>query len=220
MKCRMLIGLLAAAVLLAFSVACSDGGAVSGSDAAPASDDKQLTDVRARIADDFDSLCGVVYLNYGLMDYAVYEHDIHTDAAFFDELIEASEYAKTYPFLADMPQERRAGYAGSNDLYLIIPADPKATVTVETLGWNEADGDLVKTGEQVYSQQDGAPFLLQCNVSDIFPQCELTVTDRDGITLVWRPSISMRDGTVFTTGENGRSAGDLTVYPEGTREED
>ena len=76
------------------------------------------------------------------------------------------------------------------------------------------------TVDTIYQQDDGAPFLLKCNVSDIFPEIRMIITDSNGDVFEWSPMISMRDGSVFLTGEDGRKAHDFTHYPEGIPETD
>lgn len=236
MKQKLLSALLAA-VLLAALTACADGkgGEVSGSDSpsdivsstssaqetanAPKSD-WNPTVMQRQILLDEGVMAGVVNLSYN--SASVYDHTFADDHDYFVKLLEESGYADGFDFLLSIPDDRWVETigGGGQELYLIIPFDENARVEVNYLVFDEETNYEGQTGENLYSQSNGAPFLLKCNYSDIFPECEVIITDSNGEVLNWRPFISLRDGTVQTTTQDEeKMLYDFTEYPEGTREE-
>ena len=70
-----------------------------------------------------------------------------------------------------------------------------------------------KRGEEtLYSSETGAPIVLQCNYSDLFSDAEIEITDSNGEKLIWRPFISLKDGSVNNQTENGKTILDFTEY--------
>ena len=81
------------------------------------------------------------------------------------------------------------------DWYLIIPRYPDMAVElyrndIETMG-----------SELVYEDVSCGPFLIQCNISDIFPDATIRLTYQ-GETVEFSPYISLEDGSV-QVGEQG-----------------
>ncbi|MBQ2700116.1 MAG: hypothetical protein IJF65_03060 [Clostridia bacterium] len=77
-------------------------------------------------------------------------------------------------------------------LYLIIPADERASVTAGP--W---------PGEAVYTNWQGAPFMVRCTASGFNPDCQVTITDSQGNTLTWYPFLDQSTGRVRTQGMGG-----------------
>ncbi|MBQ1554007.1 MAG: hypothetical protein II828_09295 [Clostridia bacterium] len=218
-KFSILAALVLSVAMLLTGCASGEGGKVSGSD--QAADTAWNPEVTQRsVLKEEGSPCGVVYFLYDDI-YDAYNHDITTDRDYFKNIIEKSVYKEEFPFLTSVPDDHWAGTAGGCDFYLIIPADEHSKVEVVTLEL-AGDDDVVSfnTVDTIYQQDDGAPFLLKCNVSDIFPEIRMIITDSNGDVFEWSPMISMRDGSVFLTGEDGRKAHDFTHYPEGIPETD
>lgn len=232
MKTKILCALLALAMLAALA-ACSDGahGKVSNSDspsdiqntsitqeAASSESDWNPTVMQRQILLDEGVMAGVVYLNYA--GQSVYDHTFADERDYFVNLLQESGYADSFDFLLSIPDDHWVETPGGQDLYLVIPYDENACVEVNYLVFEEETNYEGQTGENLYSQSNGAPFLLKCNYSDIFPECEVIITDSNGEVLNWRPFISLRDGTVQTTTQDEeKMLYDFTEYPEGTREE-
>ncbi len=236
MKIKILSLFLAVAMLTALS-ACSGGGKnvnVSGSDSSssanvaegtddtestqPPSDDQwnPVVTQRQLLADE-GSMCGVLYLGYG--SFETYNYNFKDNREYFTEIIRNSGYVDSFDFLLSVPDEYWVDTGnGGSEFYLIIPADEKAKVEIYSLGFKDGSTDIER-GEILYSQDTGAPFLLKCNYSDLFPECEIVITDSKGEVLNWRPGLSLRDGTVINTTEDGKTVHDFTAYPEGTKEE-
>ena len=81
------------------------------------------------------------------------------------------------------------------DWYLIIPRYPDMAVElyrndIETMG-----------SELVYEDASCGPFLIRCNISDIFPDATIRLTYQ-GETVEFSPYISLEDGSV-QVGEQG-----------------
>lgn len=165
---------------------------------------------------DEGSMCGVVYLGYGSFD--TYKYNFKDNRQYFVDIIKNSGYADSFDFLLSVPDEYWIDTGAGSEFYLIIPTDENAKVEIYNLELDEKSADMNR-GDILYSQDKGVPFLLKCNYSDLFPECEVVITDSNGDVLNWRPGLSLRDGTVMNTTEDGKIVHDFTVYPEGTKEE-
>ena len=175
---RALTLLLAALVLTGALSAC-------GNAPRPAEEDT-LTLLRQEIADS-GSLLGVAYL--GVMADA--DSDI-------TEWLADSGWTQTFPFLAELTAQQTVTQPG-NEVYCIVPADEKAGLTVRA--YNPLD-DASPAGDVLYESAGGAPVCLRGNVSDIMPNMEVTVSG-DGGETVYRPALSLMDGTVSVIADGG-----------------
>ena len=93
-------------------------------------------------------------------------------------------------------------HISDGDYYLIIPRGPGADVKLYQTDPESGDWTLL------YEETDCGPFLLQCNVSDIFPDAVVSVT-RDGLYAEFSPYLSLEDGSV----QAGDLGLDLTRTP-------
>lgn len=175
---RALTLLLTALVLTGALSAC-------GNAPRPAEEDT-LTLLRQEIADS-GSLLGVAYL--GVMADA--DSDI-------TEWLADSGWTQTFPFLAELTAQQTVTQPG-NEVYCIVPADEKAGLTVRA--YNLLD-DASPAGDVLYESAGGAPVCLRGNVSDIMPNMEVTVSGAGGET-VYRPALSLMDGTVSVIADGG-----------------
>lgn len=132
-------------------------------------------------------LCGVVLIGYV---------DGEAGAAECIEILRNSEHAAEFDFIADLPNANCINAGNGNELYLIIPQDPYASVAVNEWLLTEENGYMGETGEVYYRSEVGAPILLKCNFSDIMPSSVINIVDSDGDSLQWCPSISLKDGSV------------------------
>lgn len=92
-----------------------------------------------------------------------------------------------YTFVRNIPQERVVGDSGS--LFCVVPRDPNATVAVNRVRWNEANGGY-ETLEVLYRSESGDPILLFIsNDLGTVPTdtTELLLTDSHPDTLSWYP---------------------------------
>lgn len=145
---------------------------------------------------DSGSLCGTVYIGFVEPD-----SDKETCRKAFLE----SGYESTFLSVGDIPDEYIASSDGGMDLFLVIPGNG-CTATVYSWDFIEENDFAGQKGEVILSSNNGAPFLLKCNRSDIMPDTLVEVTDSEGNTLSWSPAISMKDGRVMV------EAGEMTVY--------
>lgn len=102
------------------------------------------------------------------------------------ERMVTSGYFEEYPFLASAPI---ISYEGSH-AYCFVPKDPADSLTVRSL----TDGQVLYEGA-------GEPILLICNVSDVTPNTELSLTSPDGVSTTFSPALGMCDGTVAVPGD-------------------
>lgn len=110
----------------------------------------------------------------------------------YQEPTELDYYRQTYFGGRDVPVH----HISDGDFYLIIPRDPNATVR---LFQNDM---LTQTSSIFYEQPDGSPFVIGCNVSDIFPDVTVELTTSTGEKVEFSPFISLKDGSV-EVGERG-----------------
>jgi len=154
---------------------------------------------------DAGSACGVVYMGY--VDPAA--DDLDSWRSYYESLFRDGGYLDTYAFLADIPASSFAT-TGGEELFLIIPADAGASVSVSHTVYDTEYH--ASQGETLYSG-GGAPFLLKCNVSDIYPDSQVLISGSGGSTTVV-PMISLMDGRAYCYAEGG-SVYDLSTYPAG-----
>ena len=97
-------------------------------------------------------------------------------------------------------------HISDGDFYLIIPRDPNATVRLLR------NDMLTQTSSVFYEQPDGSPFVIGCNVSDIFPDVTVEITASDGEKVSFSPFISLEDGSV-EVGERGLNITRISTAP-------
>ena len=149
---------------------------------------------------DENSMLGVVFLGYIEAEAT----DFTFDHDYYLHFLSESGYADAFDFLMDIPDSRFVGTPLGQELYLLIPYDQDATVTVNSLSYDKSL-EAMATDKVLRAFDSGAPFLLKCNYSDIFSDVEIVLTDSDGKQLTWSPMLSLNDGKVVT------DAGELTV---------
>ncbi|MBR6823454.1 MAG: hypothetical protein IKM70_00105 [Firmicutes bacterium] len=114
-----------------------------------------------------DQLYAVAWLGYGEM----------RDLEHYQELYLDSKEAPPLYF-----------FSGA-EYYLVIPRYADAEVQLYR-------NDLATmSSELLYTPDKGEAFILQCNVSDIFPDATVRIT-HNGQTVEFRPHISLKDGSL------------------------
>ena len=109
----------------------------------------------------------------------------------YDEVKDLEFYKENYLGDVSLPIH----YVSKGDYYLIIPRDPDATLQLYV-------NDMETMGTSlIYEEEECRPFIVQCNVSDIFPDVTISLTGGDG-TAEFSPYISLKDGSV-QAGEYG-----------------
>ena len=96
-----------------------------------------------------------------------------------------------------------------DEWYIVIPRHSKATVKVNAV---EIDENCNLHKSMLLAEMDGRPFLLRCNVSDLYCNVAISIEGKDGKPLVdYSPMISLKDGSVVTPDDDGDSATVLDI---------
>lgn len=119
----------------------------------------------------------------------------------YQEIEDLDYYVQRYLDSDDIPIH----YLSSGDYYLIIPRYEGMELSLYANDFNTSDSTLF------YQQADCQPFIIQCNVSDIFPDATIELTYK-GETVSFSPFISLKDGSL-DIGEHGL---DLTKPSSGS----
>lgn len=116
----------------------------------------------------------------------------------YQETEDLAFYAERYLDSDQLPTH----YLSAGDYYLVIPRYDGMQLQLYR-------NDL-ETSEKIllYEDPDCGPFLLQCNVSDIFADASISLT-YEGKTVEFSPFLSLKDGSV----EIGAYGLDLTETP-------
>lgn len=109
----------------------------------------------------------------------------------YDEINDLSFYIENYLDSEDLPVH----YLSKGDYYLVIPRYPDMEVRLYQNDFETADRSLF------YEEKGCRPFIIQCNVSDIFPDATICLSYQ-GETAEFSPCISLADGSVLA-GERG-----------------
>lgn len=89
--------------------------------------------------------------------------------------------------------------AGGEDIYLIVPADSNAQLSVYRCELDDT-GETIVESEPLADVSDGTVVLLQCNVSDIIPNALVRITGSNGEVFEFTPYLSLKDGRLGTEG--------------------
>ena len=106
--------------------------------------------------------------------------------------------------------ENRIEIIGGNHLFLIIPSDEYASVTVNRLKLG-SDGFTGIADEVLYESETGEPFLLRCNEYDFAMDSEILIVETDGDEYGWYPDV-LPSGRIFAPQVEDAVYFDLTVY--------
>lgn len=131
--------------------------------------------------------CGVQYIGY----FPEGTGFANTYNAGLIETFINDGFEDEYPFIGTLMNDQHfAGTQGATELWLIIPRDPEARVTV-----TECDPVAETTYGHIYSSYNGAPFFLYCNRSEIASDVQIQITDNAGEHEAFSVSISGMDGS-------------------------
>lgn len=98
-----------------------------------------------------------------------------------------------------------------DEWYIVIPRHSKATVKVNAV---EIDENCNLHKSMLLAERDGRPFLLRCNVLDLYCNVAISIEGKDGKPLVdYSPMISLKDGKAFVRLSRG-----IDECPEGEYE--
>ena len=117
----------------------------------------------------------------------------------------SSETGKAYPDLVHAPLYMAEG----QELYAIIPPNDKGTITVYPSTMTD-DGEYADDkSNPLCIGKPGEVLLLRCNLSEIYSNVLISVTDGGGAVL-FRPSVSLKDGHLT----NDLPVYDFSIYEE------
>ena len=153
--------------------------------------EKALGEFR-RLMKDENYLCGVAYLGYYSEDIGVIIEDLQYKGIY-----------KNHPFLNEFRRKNFYSLEG-NELYAVIPAEG-VEVTVNQYAFNENGIGYAKKRLAV---SDGEILFLRGNISDIMPNLQLAITDKDGNITEYLPSMSLETGYL----SKGQQIWDFSPY--------
>lgn len=157
-----------------------------------------------------DCMLGVYYMLYSYDDFS----GMSKDRNYYNKIFESAGSLEKFEFLKKIPDEYIISTPMGTEVYLIIPADPEAHVSVYEWEMDEETFTPVKKEKPLYSSDSGAPFVLQCNYGDLFSDAEIVITDSSGEEVSWKPFISLKDGRVYNTTDGGKTVYDFTDYDQ------
>ena len=117
-----------------------------------------------------------------------------------------------WPLTMTLPDEQIIDIIGGRHLFLIVPSDEYAYVSVSRLQLG-ADGFTGNEEEVLYESMTGEPFLLRCNVYDFAMDSEICIMETDGDEYGWYPDV-LPTGRIFQPQVDDAVYYDLTVYEE------
>ncbi len=147
--------------------------------------------IQRQVMFDEGYMCGVVFV--GGVDHGASIEDCR-------QLFYNSAYAEEFEFITDIPDSNVIDTGNAYELYLIIPQDTEASVAVNEWLLTEENDFAGESGEVYYRSDNGSPFLLKCNFSDIMPNTVINIVDSNGNDMSWCPSLSLKDGSVSRYG--------------------
>jgi len=118
-----------------------------------------------------------------------------------------------WPLMKRISNEQIIEIIGGKHLFLIIPSDEYASVTVNRLQLG-ADGFTGNVEEVLYESMTGEPFLLRCNVYDFAMDSEILIVEADGDEYGWYPDVMPTTGRIFQPQVAEPVYCDLTVYED------
>ena len=172
----------------------SDGSSLKEPDSTNA-EDPALTALQQKI-NYYSKGAGVAFIGY--VDSESSEIDLRAYYA-------SSETGKAYPDLVYAPLYMAEG----QELYAIIPPNDKGTIIVYPSMITE-DGEYADDKRNpLCIGKPGEVLLLRCNLSEIYSNVLISVTDGGGAVL-FRPSVSLKDGHLT----NDLPVYDFSIYEE------
>ncbi|MBE6901210.1 MAG: hypothetical protein E7478_01920 [Ruminococcaceae bacterium] len=127
------------------------------------------------------------------------------------DIFYSSRYSDDFPTITAIPKENCIDDSSGYELYLVIPTDENATVSINEWMLTEENEYTGETGKVYYRSEAGAPVLIRCNVSDIMPNVSVNIVDNSGNSVQWLPSLSLKDGSVSRYGVEDKVC-DVTHY--------
>lgn len=97
------------------------------------------------------------------------------------------------------------------EIYAVIPKNKNCTVKVCRALINDDGTYSDKTDAPFFTTTTGEPFILRCNISEIYSDVLITVSEKGGAEFKYRPMLSMMDGRLAQTDR----IYDFSIYSEG-----
>lgn len=117
-----------------------------------------------------------------------------------------ADLCKRYALPDDVPFIDHAG----DEVYLVIPRDPNASVAVNDLPAESlTDPDVDAHGPILYKSEEGTPFFIKCQSSGGMTNAEIIIVDNNKHELTYRPQLSTDDGSLMTPGMVGPGEGSV-----------
>ena len=172
----------------------SDGSSLKEPDSTTA-EDPALTALQQKINYN-GKVAGVAFIGY--VDSESSEVDLRAYYA-------SSETGKAYPDLVHAPPYMAEG----QELYAIVPVNDKGTITLYPSAMTENGEYADDKSNPLHVGEPGEALLLRCNLSEIYANVLITVTDGGG-ALDFRPSLSMENGHL----QDIAGVYDFSIYEE------
>ena len=97
-----------------------------------------------------------------------------------------------FDWIMDLPADRFIKTVRGKEMYLIIPFDEAAEVTVSEMLYDDETYSSYPD-ETLYHSTDGEPFIVVCNADRRRSDVLVTITDSSGNTYEWYPSVEIED---------------------------
>lgn len=103
-----------------------------------------------------------------------------------------AEVCKAFPEIKNFTNI--AAQTLGDELYLIIPRDKQASVTVNEYSSDDFSNNKLSSDSQIlYKSDEGNPFLIRCNNTNTYGNTLITIVDNDGKILEYSPRLSQND---------------------------
>lgn len=109
----------------------------------------------------------------------------------YESIEKKAEYEAAYPFLQDIDKDHYV-ICGGDEIYVIVPV---SNLSIHELFWGEG-WEEGKEGACLYESQDGKPIILCCNVSDIYSNVRVSISE-EGETFTWEPAVSLKESVTL-----------------------
>ncbi len=142
----------------------------------------ELKALREKIKSENKSV-GVAFVDY--VGGSLSDEDVAT-------YFEHTEILKEYPFLKDAQMKVLSG----EQLFVFVPADEKGVITLYATDLTDEGEVEVKKDKAIYVGKAGMPLAVRCNVSEVYSNILVSVTDGDK-TCEFHPTVSLADGVTL-----------------------
>ena len=141
-------------------------------------ENKGLKELREQMQKDNKQLA-VAFLGYGTA---------------YESIEKKAEYEAAYPFLQVIDKDHYVT-CGGDELYVIVPKSKQWNLSIYELLWGEGYEEG-KEGACLYKSQDGKPIILCCNVSDLYSNVRVSISE-EGEAFAWEPAVSLKESATL-----------------------